>query len=194
MNYLGHIYFSNRDFDLMFANLFGDFVKGKKYEQYPLKIQQGIQLHRKIDDFIDNHPKVRILSKQLSTDLPKVAPIAIDLYFDHFLARHWKQFHAQNLNDFLTQFYAHPLNESHFQNPEFLSMIQQMRKVKWLSYYAQLDGIEKACKGVSSRISFPNALMNGREVLESNYEKIESIFFEFMEDAIAHFILDSTDA
>jgi acyl carrier protein phosphodiesterase len=42
----------------MLANLFGDFVKGSKFNHFSVKIQEGIILHRKIDSFIDQHKDV----------------------------------------------------------------------------------------------------------------------------------------
>jgi acyl carrier protein phosphodiesterase len=94
MNFLGHLYFSNNDFELMQANLFGDFVKGKDYTHLPLKLQEGVTLHRKIDHYIDHHPAVLDLVHLLHDDLPKVAAIAVDIYFDHLLAKNWSKFHS----------------------------------------------------------------------------------------------------
>lgn len=39
----------------MIANLFGDFVKGKDYSYLPKIVQEGVFLHREIDDFIDQN-------------------------------------------------------------------------------------------------------------------------------------------
>jgi len=36
--------------------MISDYVKGKKKFDYPIKIQQGIHLHRLIDEFTDFHP------------------------------------------------------------------------------------------------------------------------------------------
>ena len=82
MNFLGHLYFSNNNLDLMVANLFGDFCKGKSYLSYPLQTQKGVLLHREIDSYIDNHVEVVAVRKRLHSILPKVSGIAIDLYFD----------------------------------------------------------------------------------------------------------------
>ena len=65
MNYLGHLYFSKNDFELMYYNLFGDFVKGSDLSRFPIKIQEGIRLHREIDHYIDHHPYVRKLLHKL---------------------------------------------------------------------------------------------------------------------------------
>jgi acyl carrier protein phosphodiesterase len=106
MNYLGHIYFSNNDPQLAVANLFGDFTKGKQYLEYPEFIQKGVLLHRKIDDYIDHHHAVVQLIHTIRGSLPKVAPIAIDIYFDHLLARNWEHYHPSKLPDFLNAFYS----------------------------------------------------------------------------------------
>jgi len=54
----------------MRTNLFGDFVKGSHFKAFPEIIKEGIQLHRKIDDFIDNHPLVLELLHVLYPQLP----------------------------------------------------------------------------------------------------------------------------
>ena len=79
MNFLGHLYFSNNNLDLMVANLFGDFCKGKSYLSYPIETQRGVLLHREIDSYIDNHAEVLAIRKELYASLPKVSGIAIDL-------------------------------------------------------------------------------------------------------------------
>ena len=87
----------------MQPNLFGDFVKGKDLSRYPEKIQEGILLHREIDNYIDHHPVILELIHELYIPLPKVAPIAVDLYFDHLLAKKWSEFHSLRLEDFVQQ-------------------------------------------------------------------------------------------
>jgi acyl carrier protein phosphodiesterase len=107
MNFLGHLFFSDNNLELMYANLFGDFVKGKDLSAFSPVVQSGIVLHRSIDFYIDQHPEVRKLMHILYPVLPKVTGIAIDLYFDHCLAKNWKSYHAKSYKDFLDEFYAY---------------------------------------------------------------------------------------
>ena len=113
MNFLGHLYFSGTDKELMLANLFGDFVRGSKHGHFPEVIQKGIKLHRSIDFYIDNHPLVKELKYDLMSELPKVGPVAVDLFFDHLLARNWTDFHQTAYTSFLSDFYQH---ETDFQS------------------------------------------------------------------------------
>jgi acyl carrier protein phosphodiesterase len=187
MNYLGHLYFSDDNHALMLANLFGDFVKGKDLSAYHPSIQHGITLHRSIDKYIDSHPEVLRLLKILYPHLPKVSGIAVDLFFDHLLAKNWEQHHPQQLPDFLDRFYCSIDSNISGYTPEFQAMIQQLVRVNWISYYPRLDGLEKALHGVSSKISFPNELKNGIAVFNAYETEIISVFERFMTDARQHF-------
>lgn len=187
MNFLGHIFFSRNNIELMHANLFGDFVKGRNLDMYEPIVKEGIILHRTIDSYIDQHPDVRELYLLLSPSLPKVAGIAIDLYFDHFLALHWEKYHPQSLNNFLEPFYTYKISETRYPNDQFLNMLFYLKRGRWMSEYQKLDGIGRACEGVSSRISFPNSLKYGRMVLEDNYETVQQAFELYISDAIQHF-------
>jgi len=189
MNFLGHIYFSGDDFDLAIANLFGDFTKGKKYEQFPEIVQRGVLLHRSIDQFIDHHEKVVKLVYQLQPELPKVASVAVDLYFDHLLAKHWAQFHTKDLADYLKEFYAHIVAQKHLYPTGYQQFLEKMEAYNWMIHYAELDGLKKMCDGINRRLSFESALTNGVTVFLNNQPDIESTFFAYMKDAKSHFFV-----
>jgi acyl carrier protein phosphodiesterase len=188
MNYLGHIYFSNDDFELAKANLYGDYVKGSDLSIYPELIQKGIRLHREIDNYIDHHPIIiEELLPILRPDLPKVAPIAVDLIFDHLLAKNWSDFHEKELNSYLDEFYESiRTNELEF-SMTFLQQLGRMENFKWMNVYAQFEGLEKLSQGVSRKLNFSNSLPNTPEVFLKNEKEIRRIFYKFMKDAQDHF-------
>ena len=187
MDFIGHIYFSNNDIHLMYANLFGDFVKGKNFSMYPIDIQNGITLHRHIDDYIDHHPIVLELTRFLYPLLPKVSGIAVDIYFDHLLAKNWNQFHTIKLDVFLDQFESYPITLHEFNKPEFVTIMQRMKKGKWLHHSATLFGLEKSLNGVSNLLSFPNSLPNAFNTFLENEKYISEVFFSFMKEAVPYF-------
>lgn len=171
----------------MLNNLFGDFVKGKDLSRFPEQVQRGIRLHRQIDDYIDHHPQVLELVHQLQPELPKVSAIAIDLYFDHLLAKNWQQYHKMTLTGFLENFYAHAKADSAVYGEEFSQFIRQLIHYNWISYYPKLEGLEKACKGVASRLSFSSKLTEGRAIFEHHEKAISEVFNLYMEQAILKF-------
>lgn len=190
MNYLGHLYFSSNDTTLMLNNLFGDFVKGKDLSHFPGEIRRGIYLHRSIDDYIDRFPEVSNLQQVLRPDLPKISAIAVDLFFDHLLAKNWRQYHPVPLDDFLRGFYADiDLNKSYYTD-NFRQMISRMMEVNWLSHYHTIEGLDKMCRGVSARLSFENSLKNGKAVFLKHEEAVTQTFESFMEAAILKFNVD----
>lgn len=188
MNFLGHIYFSGSDFELARANLFGDFTKGKQYLTFPEYIQEGVRLHRAIDQYIDSHPKVVQLIHLLRPELPKVAPIAIDLYFDHLLAKNWSKFHPIPLDTFLESFYTHIATRNPDYPEAYSDFLDLMQQRKWINVYPTEFGLQRLCAGVGSRLSFPNALPSAPAVFNKNQSEIEATFYEYMRDANEYFI------
>lgn len=190
MNYLGHLYFSNNDPDRMINNLFGDFVKGKDLSRFSENIIRGITLHRQIDHYIDTHPAIHELNRTLYPQLPKVAPIAVDLYFDFLLASNWSKFHPVDLNLYINQFYE-VLEKTELPNeiygPRFVAFKFALLRYKWLSFYHSEYGLDKMCVNVGKKIQFPNQLYTGLQVFHKNKAAIEKAFFNYMEDAIFHF-------
>jgi len=187
MNFLGHLYFSNNQTELMHPNLFGDFVKGSDLSHYTARIQKGIILHRTIDDYIDRHPITLKLAHSLYPKLPKVTGIAIDLYFDHLLAVHWDKYHNRSLIDFIDDFNSIEENKNLFENKHFWLVMQRMKEGEWLKHSETMSGLTKSCEGVSRLISFKNDLSKAIQVFLENQEIIEKTFFNFMNEAILFF-------
>ena len=106
MNFLAHIYLSGNNHFLKLGNFIADAVKGKTYSKYPLEIQQGILLHRKIDSFTDHHP---IFKKSVSRLFPThrhYSRVIIDIFYDHFLAKEWNTYSNIPLNTYINDFYS----------------------------------------------------------------------------------------
>lgn len=161
----------------------GDYVKGKTLDAYPEIIQKGIVLHRTIDDYIDTHPTVLKLLHGLYPLLPKVSGIAVDLYFDHILAKEWRHFHPTELRAFVDQFYSYQPKTSESFPPDYAFMLSKMKEFDWLFHYQDLEGLRRASTGLSRRISFENDLHKAAEVFVLKQDEIEAAFHEFMRDA-----------
>lgn len=175
----------------MLANLFGDFVKGRDYTHLPHIIQKGVTLHRDIDDFIDTHPLVKELRLKLYEDLPKIAGVAIDLYFDHLLANNWKEYHSEKLPSFVDNFFEFAIPKIRTSNtfPDFTfpkrfqELLEIMNKQNWIKRYQHTEGLTMASTGLSQRISFDNNLYDATEVFLMNQTDITEVFTTFMKEA-----------
>jgi acyl carrier protein phosphodiesterase len=171
----------------MYTNLMGDYIKGSKYSEFPVTIQQGIVLHRHIDHYIDTHPSVLKLLKELYPSLPKISGIAVDLYFDHLLAKNWGIYSDVDLHRFVQDFYLEESAYEDFFPFEFRFMLSKMKENNWLEKYQSFEGLTTACHQLSRRIPFDNALALAPEVFKQKEQVIQLAFDSFMKDAIPHF-------
>ena len=191
MNYLGHLFFSGSDYDLMYANLFGDFVRGTNYTNYSHKLVQGIKLHRSIDDYFDKHPSILTIQRKLYKDLPKVSGIAMDMYADHWLAVNWSKFNSLKYQDYLNNFYSYdPFLNNHYPLT-FKAFVKILKEKRWMDTYATENGLDFACRGLSNRLSFTNALSNALLHYKQNKKEIDEAICLFMKSAIEKFLIDS---
>lgn len=171
----------------MYANLQGDFIKGKDLSTYIPIVQRGVKLHRTIDSYIDTHPAVKELLASLYTHLPKISGIAVDLYFDHLLARDWSKYHPIPLREFVDSFYKHRPDFASSFSPDFQFMLEKMNEFDWLFQYQYLRGLSSACNGLSRRISFENNLHQAPQVFLMLQSEIEEAFQRFMQTAPSFF-------
>src|SRR6185437_11621186 len=86
MNYLAHAYLSFNIPEITVGNLISDFVKGRKKLDYPVAIRRGIDLHRAIDTFTDNHEVTRRAKSFFKDAYGLYSGPLTDIVYDHFLA------------------------------------------------------------------------------------------------------------
>lgn len=187
MNFLGHFYLSHHDPDLLVGNFIADFVKGKKYLDYPSKIAKGIMMHRKIDEFTDRHTLVRQGKKRLFGKYRHYSGVIMDMYYDHFLASLWDDYSEHKLSSFSAQVYE--TIENHFsilpERSQFL--FPYMKNGNWLLRYASTEGIGQSLTGMSKRINHDSKLDESVHELHEYYDMYKVEFQQFIIDIKAHF-------
>lgn len=105
MNFLAHLYLSGEDENLCFGNFIADSLKGNTYKTYSLAVQKGVELHREIDTYTDQHPIFRQHCKLLFDQHRHYARVIMDVLYDHFLALHWNRFSSISLEQYAQKFY-----------------------------------------------------------------------------------------
>ena len=179
MNFLAHALLAYPDEDLLIGNFIADAVKGNPSDRYSPAIVRGIVMHRAIDAYTDNHPIVLQAIQRLRPRYSKYAGVLIDIYFDHFLAKNWSQFHPQSLREFTQDLYS-LMNRRLDQLPaKTQEMLPYMVKYDWLTNYQHLEGIQKVLAGMSKRTKFVSNLETGAEELVKNYETFQDEFLQF---------------
>ena len=186
MNLLAHLYLSG-DFDeVMVGNLMADFVTGRIDDTLPAGIQTGMRLHREIDAYTDAHPLLRAGKQRLFPTYRHYAAVIMDVFYDHFLAVHWGQYHPLPLNDFAQRAYA-LLNEKIQLLPAaMLPMTEAMSRQNWLVHYASVEGIDRALTGMARRTRFVSGMENATDDLQRDYAFYEENFNNFFPDLVNH--------
>lgn len=192
MNFLAHLYLSGEDEKLMVGNFIGDYVKGRKYENYKGALKQGILLHRQIDFFTDSHLKFREAKRLMVSEFGLYSGVVIDLVYDHFLAKNWDNYSNRTLREYTKWVHA-VLLSNFFYLPKrvqvFLPILIQNRR---LELYATVDGIQKSLEIMSRYTSLPKKSEKAIEIMEANLPFFESNFADFMEDVVG-FVKDDFD-
>lgn len=187
MNFLGHFYLSKGVEDLIVGNFIADFVKGKKYLDYPSGISNGIMMHREIDHFTDRHPMVRQGRKRLFRTYRHYSGVIIDMYYDHYLATLWTEYSRISLTDFAADIYE--ILEKHWQllPAESQYMFPYMKSGNWLVRYQTIEGIGQSLTGMSRRLNNNSKLDKSVIQLREYYDDFEQEFREFINEVSRKF-------
>jgi acyl carrier protein phosphodiesterase len=105
MNFLAHIYLSGHRDLIKIGNFAADGIRGKQYIDYPIEMQVGILLHRKIDQYTDQHSVFKKSCRRLYSSYGHYSRVIVDIYYDHFLAKNWRDYSYVSLKDFVGDFY-----------------------------------------------------------------------------------------
>lgn len=184
MNYLAHIFLADADDKNRIGNLLGDFVSKTDDATFEKSVRDGILMHRKLDCFTDSHPVFLTSKRRVSESHRRYSGILIDMFYDHFLAKHWSRYSTLSLTAFTEQFYYSLENYSEHLPDKLLNVLPDMIKENWLCSYQEIAGIEKALARISKRISKANSLATAIDELKQNYHEFEADFESFFPRAM----------
>lgn len=184
MNHLAHLCLADGSPDSIVGNLLGDFVKGRPEGRFAPAIARGIRLHRAVDTFTDRHPVVRRAVSRIHPARRRFAPIAIDMAFDHFLARSWSESDPADFAHARQHAYA-VLNARRADLPPRLrAILPSLTEDDWLGSYANLQGITHALERMSRRLSRrQEALAGTARDIEIAYDALANDFRSYWPDA-----------
>jgi len=188
MNYLAHAFLSRSSPELLIGGMLGDFVKGREsLQQYSLAVCAGIHLHRAIDRYTDAHVIVRASCALISPARRRFAAVLVDVFYDHFLARHWARYTELALEDFTQQVYATLLPGIAGYPERLQRILPHMAADDWLASYAEIEAVDAALHGIARRFQrFPRAavLADGVQELLRQYAAFEQHFLDFFPELL----------
>lgn len=179
MNYLAHAYLSFGEPEILAGNIFSDFIKGKKRYLYPKRIQDGIALHRAIDEFTDSHA-VTASAKQFFRPVYGLyaAPFT-DIAYDHFLANDKSIFANDALSVFANTTYRELKQFEGLFPPGFGTLFPYMQMHNWLYNYQFTEGIFRSFNGLVRRATYINDAQPACDILIKHYDALRECYEAF---------------
>lgn len=186
MNFLGHLFLSGDDPLVITGNFMGDEVKGRDLSRFLPRIERGIRLHRRIDSFTDQFRPRHPGRERLREHAGRYAPVVMDVFMDHILARDWQRWHPEPLTDFTQRMYT-LLQEHELYLPEpTRRMLEYMARQDWLGSYATLEGIGSALSGMARRVPGGERMAGSEAVLLEHDLEFTEEFNAFLPTIQAH--------
>ncbi|MBE5251081.1 ACP phosphodiesterase [Mixta mediterraneensis] len=180
MNFLAHLHLAQLANSSLLGNLMADFVRGNPYQHWPTPVADGILLHRRLDVMTDSLPEVREARQLFRPETYRVAPVTLDIIWDHFLARHWTTFHPTLT---LAQFSAIAEKEIVPQlapTPEaFKALNAVMWRERWFEHYATPARLEGVLNNMARRRPRLVALRDSYQDFVTHYLALEKLFYQF---------------
>lgn len=146
MNFLAHAWLARRGSDaFLYGNLIADGVRGVNLDDWPGEVALGIRHHRRVDAYVDQHPRIVAARSRAPDGMRRYAGIALDLVWDHFLAR------QLNAGDELVPRCYRLLAERPAPN-RLEEMVPVMIRQDWLRRYADWQFTCRALKGLGQHL------------------------------------------
>lgn len=158
MNILAHALIARQAGCSLVGNLLGDFVRGAPPGHLSPAWQHGIRLHRRIDGFVDRHPASAASVARLPAARRRWARVALDVYYDHVLARDFARYDAQPLAEFAAEIYATLAAARAHLPARMLRFVDFTAEQDLLVGYRDPDVIADVLARMGARVRRPNPL------------------------------------
>lgn len=185
MNFLAHLALTplgNKE--ALVGNFIGDAIKGNSHMDLPKNVALGVKMHRKIDEFTDNHELTKQNLKLFYPEIGKYSGIALDILYDHLLCNYWEQFYSKDLDCFIEQA-LHILDEQEALIPLKMRRFLTLNKeFKWVHNYKNWDGIKLVLKQFNEHRAPKSNLIQAPQIFLANQKEIERNFVVFYKDLV----------
>lgn len=186
MNFLAHMLLSCKDSNLLVGNFIADFIGNADKKALSPQILEGINLHKSIDHFTDNHQAVKEAIKIIRPSQGKYAPVTIDILFDYILTQEWNQYSNHDLKVFTESTYSTLQSYTHHYPAKLQEMLPRMIADDFLMSCATEERLITTFQRVKRRAKFDNNFESGHEAMFDHYDDLNQLFHDFFPEILVH--------
>ncbi|MBL6749184.1 MAG: DUF479 domain-containing protein [Nevskia sp.] len=160
MNYLAHLWLTDRAGLPLAGAVLGDVLRGRLDGRLPAALEASVRLHRRVDVVTDAHPLVAQARTRFPPGGRRYAGIVLDLLYDYCLARRWSEFSGEPLADFARRAaQAVAAEEAGFRLADTMAPSMPRMRDLLLSYGTE-EGFERAVRRTAARLRQPQPLLD----------------------------------
>ena len=166
MNHLAHALLAGASEARVLGGVLGDFVRGAPDHALPPGVREGSARHRASDGYTDRHPEVLAARALFEPPYRRYAGIALDMWFDHLLARDFTLWSPLPLASFSTDLRGLLRRQDALLPPTARRFAQYMQANDLPAAYADPAVLERALAGIGQRLQRDNPLGRMLPVLQ----------------------------
>jgi len=180
MNYLSHFLLSSPAPDeIQLGNFLGDVINKKSADALPESIKKGIEFHRFVDHFTDNHELVLEGKRLLYPKFGKYSSVILDVYFDFVLIENWGLYAEYTVQEFMENCYQFIDSQMPFVPTEAKNRVEAMNRAKWMNGYLSEQGRLDLFSRLAKRAKFDKNFGEAVHIYAQKHEELKIIHREF---------------
>jgi acyl carrier protein phosphodiesterase len=193
MNYLAHAFLSPEDPLILMGNLWGDLLRPRDYEFLAPSLLKGIERHKMIDAFTDQHKAVDEIVSLLRPYQGKYTPVVVDVLMDFILSKFWHQYHEAPIEVFCQSTYKVVDEHLDFIPARLHPRINRMLSHQWLESCKNRERMERTLDMLNKRAAFDNTIPEAMLPYDLHTEQMDRLFILFFEDMQLQISLQNED-
>ena len=178
MNYLAHLSLSNNDPATMMGNFIADDISHRELKELPSNIMKGVELHRLIDNYTDDHPAFRSSVEVFRSNHGKYATVIVDIINDHFLTLNWQSFIQTPFDSFEGKVYSSFEMLNGQVPPSANRHVTALLDHRYLKVYQTKEGMKGVMKRMDKRTRFKSDFLS---TVDEAYDQIKILNHNFVE-------------
>ncbi len=186
MNHLAHFVVAASHPHLLAGALLGDHIKGRLTGERPATVEAGIQLHRQVDSFTDQHSLLRHSAQRFDPAFRRYAGIMLDIIFDYFLARRFADFQLGTLPEFNDYVFKSLADCQQWFDQPARDQYLRMRDRQSMLFYGDSAYIDRSLRYLATRLKHDNPLAGGYLEFVEHEQDLEQDFTQFFPELQAY--------